>query len=90
VAKSYFVADLLAANLAEAGDILIPIEEGAVTAEHIAASLGEIVTGAKPGRADAEQITVFKSCGLAVQDVSTAVAVARAAREQGVGTEVAL
>ena len=90
VAKSYFVADLREANLAEAGDILIPIEEGAVTAEHIAASLGEIVTGQKPARADAEQVTVFKSCGLAVQDVSTAVAVARAAREQGVGTEVSL
>ena len=61
-----------------------------VTADHIAASLGEIVIGQKPGRQDAEQITVFKSCGLAVQDVSTAVAVARAARARGVGTEVAL
>ena len=90
VVKSYFVADLREANLAEAGDILIPIEEGAVTADHIKASLGEVVIGTKSGRTDAEQITVFKSCGLAVQDVSTAVAVARAAREQGVGTEVAL
>jgi ornithine cyclodeaminase len=88
--RSYFVADLREANLAEAGDILIPIEEGAVTAEHIAASLGEIVIGEKPGRTSAEQVAVFKSCGLAVQDVSTAVAAVRAARERGVGTEVAL
>ena len=88
VARSYFVADLREANLAEAGDILIPIAEGAVTADHIAASLGEIVIGQKPGRTDAEQVTVFKSCGLAVQDVSTAVAVVQAARERGVGTEV--
>jgi ornithine cyclodeaminase/alanine dehydrogenase len=90
VVRSYYVADLREANLAEAGDLLIPMEEGAVTADHIAANLGEVVIGEKPGRADQEQITLFKSCGLAVQDVSTAVAVARAAREQGVGTEVAL
>ena len=90
VVKSYFVADLAAANLAEAGDLLIPMEEGAITGDHIAASLGDIVTGQKPGRTDREQITVFKSCGLAVQDVSTAVAVARAARARGVGTEVEL
>ena len=90
VARSYFVADLREANLAEAGDILIPIEEGAVTADHIKANLGEIVIGEKPGRTDDQQITVFKSCGLAVQDVSTALAVVAAARARGVGTEVAL
>ncbi|MEZ4389274.1 MAG: ornithine cyclodeaminase family protein [Candidatus Krumholzibacteriia bacterium] len=90
VAKSYFVADLREANLAEAGDILIPIAEGAVTADHIRASLGEVVIGRKPGRTDADQVTVFKSCGLAVQDVSTARAVAAAARAAGIGTEVTL
>jgi ornithine cyclodeaminase/alanine dehydrogenase len=90
VVKSYFVADLRETNLAEAGDILIPIEEGAVTSDHIRASLGEIVIGEKPGRTDAAQITVFKSCGLAVQDVSTAMAVVTVARERGVGTEVSL
>ncbi len=90
VVKSRFVADLKEANLAEAGDILIPIAEGAVTEEHIVASLGEIVAGQKPGRENAEQITVFKSCGLAIQDVSSALAVFKAAREKGVGTEVEL
>jgi ornithine cyclodeaminase/alanine dehydrogenase len=90
VKRSKFVADLREANLAEAGDILIPIKEGAVTADHIYASLGEIVTGAKPGRESADEITVFKSCGLAIQDVATARAVYDAARARGVGTEVAL
>ncbi len=90
VARSKFVADLKEANLAEAGDILIPIKEGAVTEDHIYASLGEIVIGAKPGRENAEEITVFKSCGLAIQDVSTALAVYNAAREKGVGVEVDL
>jgi ornithine cyclodeaminase/alanine dehydrogenase len=90
VKRSKFVADLKEANLAEAGDILIPIKEGAVTADHIYASLGEIVIGAKPGRENAEEITVFKSCGLAIQDVSTARAVYDLARARGVGTEVEL
>ncbi len=72
VQKSYYVADLREANLAEAGDLLIPIAEGAVTADHIQAELGQIVLGDRPGRSDDQQITVFKSCGLAVQDVSTA------------------
>jgi len=90
VKRSKFVADLREANLAEAGDILIPIKEGAVTADHIYASLGEIVIGAKPGRENAEEITVFKSCGLAIQDVSTARTVYELARARGVGTEVEL
>lgn len=90
VKRSKFVADLRDANLAEAGDILIPIAEGAVTDDHIYASLGEIVIGEKPGRESDEEITVFKSCGLAIQDVSTAQAVYYAARKQGIGTEVEL
>jgi ornithine cyclodeaminase/alanine dehydrogenase len=90
VKRSKFVADLKEANLAEAGDILIPIEEGAVTEDHIYASLGEIVIGAKPGRENAQEITVFKSCGLAIQDVSTAQAVYNTALEKGIGTEVEL
>jgi ornithine cyclodeaminase/alanine dehydrogenase len=90
VKRSKFVADLKEANLAEAGDILIPIEEGAVDEGHIFASLGEIVVGDKPGRENDEEITVFKSCGLAIQDVSTALAVFNAARERGIGTEVEL
>jgi len=90
VERSKFVADLKEANLAEAGDILIPIQEGAVTEDHIYASLGEIVLGEKAGRENDEEITVFKSCGLAIQDISTATAVYRAAREKGVGQEVEL
>ena len=88
VQRSKFVADLREANLAEAGDILIPIQEGAVTEEQIYASLGEIVIGAKPGRQSPDEITVFKSCGLAIQDIATAQAIYNAARAQGIGTEV--
>jgi ornithine cyclodeaminase/alanine dehydrogenase-like protein (mu-crystallin family) len=90
VKRAKFVADLAEANLAEAGDLLIPIAEGAVSAEHIHASLGEIVIGERPGRESDDEITVFKSCGLAVQDVATARVVYEAARERGIGTEVEL
>ncbi|MFH1843484.1 MAG: ornithine cyclodeaminase family protein [bacterium] len=88
IQRSKFVADLKEANLAEAGDILIPIQEGAVTEDHIFASLGEIVIGDKPGRENDAEITCFKSCGLAIQDIASALAVYTAAREQGVGIEV--
>ena len=90
IRRAKFVADLAEANLAEAGDLLIPMEEGAVTADHIHANLGEIVIGEKPGRENPEEITVFKSCGLAIQDVSTALAVFTSARERGIGTEFEL
>ncbi|MBD3335464.1 MAG: ornithine cyclodeaminase [Candidatus Eisenbacteria bacterium] len=88
VKRSRFIADLKEANLVEAGDILLPIAEGAVGPEHIQASLGEIVIGEKPGRTAADEITVFKSCGLAIQDMATALAVYRAAEKRGVGREV--
>lgn len=87
VRRAKYVADHREASLAEAGDLLIPIKEGAVTAGHIHASLGEIVIGAKPGRTSPEEITLFKSCGLAVQDVATAKAVYAAARARGIGVE---
>jgi alanine dehydrogenase len=86
VKRSKFVADLKEANLAEAGDLLIPIAEGAVTEDHVYANLGDLVTGEKPGRESAEEITLFKSCGLAVQDVATATVVFKSALKKGVGT----
>ena len=56
----------------EAGDILIPIQEGAITEDHIHAELGELVTGEKPGRTPGDGLTVFKSVGIAIQDSSVA------------------
>jgi ornithine cyclodeaminase/alanine dehydrogenase-like protein (mu-crystallin family) len=61
-----------------------------MTADHIYASLGEIVAGQQPGRESEEEITLFKSVGLALQDVSTAVKVYQLALEKGVGQEINL
>ncbi|MGD8474580.1 MAG: ornithine cyclodeaminase family protein [Anaerolineae bacterium] len=86
--RSKLVPDLAAACLVEAGDLIIPLKEGAITEDHIHASLGEIVAGLKPGRESDEEITLFKSVGLAVQDASTAAQVYALAREAGVGVEI--
>jgi alanine dehydrogenase len=86
--RSKVVPDLAAACLVEAGDLIIPIKEGAFTEDKIHASLGEIIAGLKPGRESDGEITLFKSVGLAVQDAATAARVYALARAAGVGVEI--
>jgi len=74
VARAKVVVETRAAALAEAGDLLIPMEEGAIAAEHVVADLREVVRGASV-RTDPRDLTVFKSVGVALEDL----AVARAA-----------
>ena len=88
IQRSKVVPDLAAACLVEAGDLIMPIKEGAITEDHIHASLGEVVAGLKPGRESDEEITLFKSVGLAVQDAATAAQVYDLARAAGVGVEI--
>jgi alanine dehydrogenase len=90
VLRAKIVIDHRDASLAEAGDLLIPLREGRMSGEHIAAEIGEIVAGLKPGRTTEDEITLFKSVGVAVQDVAAASAVLAAALRMGLGTEVAL
>jgi ornithine cyclodeaminase/alanine dehydrogenase len=85
IQKAKVVADYKSACLAEAGDIILPIQEGAITEDHIYANLGEVIAGQKPGRESADEITLFKSVGLAVQDAATAVKVYALAQAAGVG-----
>ena len=88
VKKSRLVADSYEACLKEAGDIMIPIEEGAIDKSHMYAELGEVVTGKKPARQNDDEITLFKSNGLAIQDVATAKLVYDKAMESGIGTKI--
>ena len=74
--------------LAETGDLVIPIRKSLITEDHIYAELGEIADGIKPGRESAEEITLFKAVGNAVQDVSVARAVLTQAETLGLGVEV--
>ena len=88
VKRSRFIADSREACLKEAGDIMIPIKEGAISEKHICAELGEIILGQKPGRMGNKEITLFKSNGLAIQDVATAKLVYDKALKAKIGVNV--
>lgn len=88
VKRSLLVGDSLEACLNEAGDIMIPLQENAISKSHFYAELGDVVTGKKPGRTNDKQITLFKSNGLAIQDAATAKLVYLKAVEATVGTRV--
>ena len=81
VREAKVVVDSREAVLAEAGDLLIPLEEGAITEDHIYAELGELVLGRKEGRVEGDGLTVFKSVGLAIQDCAVASLVLKRWRE---------
>ena len=85
VAAAALFADTRAGTFAEAGDIVIPLAEGAIAESHLRAELGDVLLGTAPGRRDPGELTVFKSLGLAVEDLWAADHVARAALAAGVG-----
>jgi len=85
VTRSRLFVDSRAAAAVEAGDIVGPINEGAITSAHIQAEIGDVFGGRHPGRTDAGQITVFKSLGLAVEDVATAKLAYERARDRKIG-----
>ena len=90
IARARVVVDSRESALKEAGDLLMPIADGLVTAEQVSDELGEVVEGRKPGRTSPDQITVYKSVGIAVQDMAVASLVYRKALAARVGTEVEL
>jgi ornithine cyclodeaminase len=73
---------------AEAGDILIPIAEGAFTREHVLGELGEVAAGRIAGRSAMSDITIFKSLGMAVEDVAAAHLAFGRALERGIGMRI--
>lgn len=85
VAQSTFFVDSRESALAESGDLRAPMVEGLVGQDHIAAELGEVPLGHHPGRRNKDEITIFKSLGLGVQDIMSGFAIAETARAQGRG-----
>jgi alanine dehydrogenase len=71
-------------------DLLQPIAQGLISADHIHAEIGELIGGSRPSRSAPEQITLYKSVGVAVQDATAAALVLRAAGERGAGRDVEL
>jgi alanine dehydrogenase len=90
VISSKIVVDEVKSALSEAGDILIPMYKGKFNESHIHAEIGEIVKGAKTGRQDEKEITLFKSVGNAVQDIAVADILIDYARKNNLGTKVTL
>jgi ornithine cyclodeaminase/alanine dehydrogenase len=90
VRRSKVIVDSREAALKEAGDLLIPISERAIASDHVWADLGEIVSAQRVGRDSDQEITLFKSVGLAIQDVSTARVVYAKAIELGKGTKIGI
>jgi ornithine cyclodeaminase len=86
-ASSLFV-DRRESTLNEAGDYLFAAREGAIGPDHIKAEIGELLIGQAQGRSSADEITLFKSLGLAIEDLASAEYVYRQAKERQVGTWV--
>lgn len=88
MARAKVVVDSRAAIMAECGDILLAIKENLISENHIHGEIGEVLAGTKAGRSSASEVTLYKSVGIAIQDVATAHLVYQKALEQGVGTTV--
>lgn len=86
-AASLFV-DRRESTVNEGGDYRFALREGAIRPDHIKAEIGELLIGAKPGRTSTDEITLFKSLGLAVEDLASADFLYRKARASGKGTWV--
>ncbi|MFJ2720964.1 ornithine cyclodeaminase family protein [Streptomyces sp. NPDC087437] len=90
IVRSRVVVDSFSVSSHESGEVLIPMREGAITPEHFRTELGDVITGRAPGRRSADDITLYNSVGVGIQDVAAARLVVDAARRHGVGTEVHL
>jgi ornithine cyclodeaminase/alanine dehydrogenase-like protein (mu-crystallin family) len=89
VQRGRLFVDSRAAALVESGDVVLGMREGRFTADHIVAEIGELVNGAS-GRQTERDVTIFKSLGLAVEDVTAADLAYRRAVERGIGKELEL
>lgn len=88
MAASALFVDRRESTINEAGDYLFAMREGVIGPDHIRAELGEVLTGEKPGRTSPEEITLFKSLGLAVEDLAAGNYLYRKAKELNAGVWV--
>ena len=90
LARARVVVDSRASAFQESGDIVLGLEEGRFTPDHVAGELGEVIIGGVPGRTSESEITVFKSLGLAVEDLAAAHLAYQRARQLRKGIEIDL
>jgi ornithine cyclodeaminase/alanine dehydrogenase-like protein (mu-crystallin family) len=90
-ARARVFVDSRAAALVESGDIVVGIQEGRFGPDHIVAELGELLAANAPaGRRSDTEITIFKSLGMAVEDITAADLAYQRAVERGIGAELEL
>ncbi|MCK4931683.1 MAG: hypothetical protein KAT01_05925 [Candidatus Aminicenantes bacterium] len=90
VARARVVVDSLSASLAEAGDLIIPLQNKTMEESDIHGEIGQIAAGSIPGRESDSEVTFFKSVGLAVQDIATAALALQRAKELKLGRNIDL
>ena len=90
VLRSKMFVDYRISTMAQAGEVILAIEENKISAKHILAEIGEVIAGSSPGRQNDEEITLYRSLGVAAQDLAAAFYVVEQARIRGMGTVVAL
>ena len=90
VASANVYVDHVDSCLAETGDLLIPIEKGLMTRKHILGEIGDVVNGTIAGRTNNHDATLFKSVGVAVQDLAAAALIYEKAQSKNIGEELAL
>jgi alanine dehydrogenase len=88
VSRARVIVDHRESAWAEAGDLIIPRDEGIILEQHAQIEIGEVAAGIAPGRETPDQITFFKSVGNAVQDAAVAARVLEVAEERGLGQVV--
>jgi len=88
LAAARLFVDRTESALNESGEVLMAIEEGAINKDHIRGELGDLLLGRIPGRTTAEEITIFKSLGLAIEDLAAGEFLYRTCVESGEGTWV--
>ncbi len=85
VLRSRFFVDCRNSTINEGGEYLRALRSGAISAAHIAAEIGEVANGAHPGRISRDEVTLYKSLGVATQDLASAHFVLEKARAAGIG-----
>jgi alanine dehydrogenase len=90
IQRARVFVDYQPSAMEEAGDILIPISEGVIEPTHVLGDLTDLVTNRVPGRVEPNDVTIFKSVGLAIEDLAAAAHAYRRALAAGVGTRVPL
>jgi ornithine cyclodeaminase/alanine dehydrogenase-like protein (mu-crystallin family) len=90
IRRAKVIIDSESAAGREAGDLLIAVSEGTIEPSHFAVTLSDVVSGKMAGRTSNDEITVFKSCGLAIEDLATARLAYNRAVELGFGTSINL